>query len=71
MTQIVLSFVERIERLQEERATLDADIAEVFDEASKLGCTPDTLRKVIEIRAICQQAAVDPKFVEYWLEAGF
>lgn len=46
----LLSFVERIERLTEEKDTLGADIREVFDEAKGTGFDAKVLRKVIALR---------------------
>ncbi|MBG54083.1 MAG: DUF2312 domain-containing protein [Alphaproteobacteria bacterium] len=44
------SFVERIERLEEEKAALSADIKEVYAEAKGNGFDTKVLRKVISIR---------------------
>ena len=44
------SFVERIERLEEEKQALAADIKEVFAEAKGNGYDVKTLRKVVRIR---------------------
>lgn len=44
------SFVERIERLEEEKAALAADIKEVYAEAKGNGFDTKTLRKVISLR---------------------
>jgi uncharacterized protein (UPF0335 family) len=49
-TQLV-SVVERIERLLEERATLQEDIKEVFAEAKANGFDTKTLRRAIIYRA--------------------
>ena len=46
------SIVERIERLEEEKAALLADIREVFAEAKSNGYDPKILRQVIRIRKI-------------------
>lgn len=42
--------VERIERLEEEKATIAADIREVYSEAKANGFDVKTLRKVIALR---------------------
>ena len=43
------SFVQRIERLEEERAALGADIREVYSEAKSAGFDVKTLRQVIRL----------------------
>jgi uncharacterized protein (UPF0335 family) len=44
------SFIERIERLEEEKAGLAADIREVYAEAKGVGFDPKTMRQVVKIR---------------------
>ncbi len=44
------SFVERIERLEEEEAALSADVHEVFAEAKSTGFDTKTMRQVIRLR---------------------
>jgi uncharacterized protein (UPF0335 family) len=44
------SFIERIERLEEERRTLAADIKEVYAEAKGTGFDTKTMRQIIRIR---------------------
>jgi uncharacterized protein (UPF0335 family) len=44
------SFVDRIERLEEEKASLAADLKEVYGEAKALGFDTKVLRKVISLR---------------------
>src|ERR1700722_1763617 len=44
------SFVERIERLEEERRALGQDIKEVFSEAKGNGFDPKIMRQVIRLR---------------------
>jgi uncharacterized protein (UPF0335 family) len=44
------SFVERIERLQEEQKALGADIKDVFSEVKSAGFEPKILRKLISVR---------------------
>lgn len=46
------SFVERVERLNEEKDALLADIREVFSEAKGQGFCTKTLRKVIALRKL-------------------
>lgn len=44
------SFIERIERLEEEKAALMADIREVYAEAKTAGFDPKIMRKVVSLR---------------------
>jgi uncharacterized protein (UPF0335 family) len=44
------SFIQRIERLEEEKAALAADIREVYSEAKGSGFDPKIMRKVIALR---------------------
>ena len=44
------SFIERIERLEEEKKTLQADIKEVYAEAKGTGYDVKVLRKVVALR---------------------
>lgn len=49
------SIVERVERLEEEKANLSADLREVFSEAKGAGFDAKTLRQVVKLRKM------DPK----------
>ena len=49
--QRLKSFIQRIERLEEERKTLGADIREVYSEAKSAGFDAKIIRKVVSIRA--------------------
>ncbi|MGB0084358.1 MAG: DUF2312 domain-containing protein [Rhodomicrobiaceae bacterium] len=44
------AFIERIERLEEEKAALSADIREVFAEAKSTGFDTKALRAIIRMR---------------------
>src|SRR5205807_1983400 len=46
------SFVERVERLEEERAALTADIREVYSEAKGLGFDSKIMRQVVRMRKL-------------------
>lgn len=46
------SFVERVERLNEEKAALTADIREVYAEAKGVGFDTKTMRKVVALRRL-------------------
>ena len=44
------SFIQRIERLEEEKAALAADIREVYAEAKGNGFEPKVMRQVVRLR---------------------
>ena len=44
------SFIQRIERLEEEKKTISDDIREVFAEAKSNGFDPKIMRQVIRLR---------------------
>ena len=44
------SFIERIERLEEEKRALSADIKEVYSEAKGAGFDVKTMREIVKIR---------------------
>ena len=46
----IRSIVERIERLEEEKKAIAADIREIYNEAKTMGLEAKILRKVISIR---------------------
>lgn len=46
------SFVERIERLEEEKAALMEDIKEVYGEAKAFGLDAKALKKVVKLRSM-------------------
>ncbi len=46
------SFVERIERLEEEKAALSADIREIYSEAKSVGFDSKIIRQVIRLRKL-------------------
>lgn len=48
------AFVERIERLEEEKAALSADIREVYSEAKGSGFDIRIIRKVVALRKLDQ-----------------
>ena len=46
------AFVERVERLEEEKAALTADLKEVYAEAKSMGFDVKTLRTIVRIRKL-------------------
>ena len=57
------SFVERIERLEEEKKTVADDIKEVYGEAKSMGFDTKILRKVISIRKQDQNERMEQEAV--------
>ncbi|WP_417834727.1 DUF2312 domain-containing protein [Thalassospira xiamenensis] len=53
------SYVERIERLEEEKANLMADIKEVYGEAKALGYDVKILRQIIRLRKMEDHARTE------------
>lgn len=49
------AFVARIERLEEDKANVSADIKEVYLEVKSMGFDPKVMRKVIALRKIDRQ----------------
>jgi uncharacterized protein (UPF0335 family) len=50
------SFIERIERLEEEKAALSGDIREVYAEAKATGFDVKTIRQVVRLRKLDREA---------------
>lgn len=48
----LLSFIERIERLNEDQEQIAADLKQVFDEAKSAGYDPKYIRKMIQLRKL-------------------
>lgn len=46
------AYLQRIERLEEEKAELMADIREIYAEAKGDGFDPRTMRKIVRLRAM-------------------
>ena len=45
-------FIERVERLEEERGALGADIREVYAEAKAVGFEPKIMRQLVRLRRL-------------------
>ena len=64
------AFIERIERLEEERVTLQGDIKEVFAEAKGSGFDPKIMRQVLKLRKMETQERVEQEeLIELYLRA--
>jgi uncharacterized protein (UPF0335 family) len=48
------SFIERIERLEEDKKGLTADIREVYAEAKGTGFDPKVMRQVVKLRKMAE-----------------
>lgn len=46
----LLAFIERIERLEEEKKTIADDVKDVYGEAKAMGFDPKIMRKIISLR---------------------
>jgi len=57
------AFIERIERLEEEKAALMADIREVYAEAKGTGFDPKIMRQVVRLRKMEPDARQEQEFV--------
>jgi uncharacterized protein (UPF0335 family) len=44
------AFIERVERLEEEKAALAADVKEVYAEAKAVGFDPKIMRQIVKLR---------------------
>lgn len=49
------SFVERIEKLEEEKAAIGSDIRDVYSEAKGVGFNPKTIRKIVKLRKMDEE----------------
>lgn len=64
------AFIERIERLHEERKSLAEDVAEVYAEAKGNGFDPKIIRKVIALRTKDpDKRAEEETLTEFYLAA--
>ena len=57
------AFIERIERLEEEKAALMADIREVYAEAKGTGFDPRIMRQVVRLRKLEPDVRQEQDFV--------
>jgi uncharacterized protein (UPF0335 family) len=57
------SFVERIERLQEERTALNGDIREVFNEAKGNGFDAPAIRRIIAMRKMDEHVRLEAEAI--------
>lgn len=68
--QHLVSVVERIERIAEEKRALEDDIKEVFSEAKGLGFDTKTIRKVLALRKLDPAARKEQEaLIELYMSA--
>ena len=53
--EMLRQFIERVERLEEEKAGILADIRDVYSEAKGYGFDPKIMRQVVKMRAMDKQ----------------
>ena len=64
------SFIERIERLEEEKKVLMEDIKEIYAEAKAVGFEPKIIRKMVSIRKIeMQRRREEAELLELYMSA--
>lgn len=59
----LLSFVERIERLEEEKKELTADIAEILKEAKGQGFDTKVIKEIIKLRKMMSNDRAEFEFL--------
>ncbi len=57
--EMLRQYVERIERLEEEKKALMADIRDVYSEAKGHGLNPIIMRQVIKMRSMDKQDLIE------------
>ncbi|MGH1376669.1 MAG: GapR family DNA-binding domain-containing protein [Alphaproteobacteria bacterium] len=65
----IRSFVERVERLEEERAALAEDVKEVLAEAEGVGFSKKVIKTVVKVRKNKRQFEDDLSLVETYMAA--
>lgn len=53
------SFIERIERLTEEKDGIQADIRDIYAEAKATGYEPKIMRKIVKMRKMTKDALME------------
>lgn len=60
---LLLSYIERVERLEEEKKALSNDIKEVFEEAKYNKIDVSAMRKILQMRKMDEQERVELDFI--------
>lgn len=69
-TNELKSYVDRIERLEEEKAAITADIKSVYDEAGSSGLDKKTLKRVVTLRKTPEEKRDEEQnLIELYLQA--
>lgn len=64
------SFIERVERLEEEKKTLGEDIRDVYSEAKAIGFEPKIMRKIVSLRkANLEKRREEQELLELYMAA--
>jgi uncharacterized protein (UPF0335 family) len=64
------SFIERIERLEEEKAALSGDIKEVYSEAKSSGFETKIIRQIVRLRKMdAQERAEQEQLLDVYKQA--
>lgn len=64
------AFIERIERLEEEKKALSGDIKGIYAEAKANGFDPKTMRKVVRLRAMdADKRRAEQVILDFYMEA--
>lgn len=62
-SQKLQSYIERIERLEEERRELGADVREIFAEAKGNGFDTKTMRQILRLRKMTPADRAESEFL--------
>lgn len=57
------AFIERIERLEEEKKTIADDVKEIYGEAKSMGYDAKVIRKVVAIRKLDQNERMEQEAI--------
>ena len=57
--KVLAGYVERVERLNEERSALGADISDIYKEAKSQGFDAKTMREMIKLRKMDAEARAE------------
>ena len=64
------AFIERVERLEEEKRAIADDIKQVYIEAKSVGFDPKIMRKVVSLRRMDRDRRIEEeRLVELYLDA--
>ena len=62
------SYIERIEKLEEDRAALAADVRDIYTEAKATGFDAKTMRKIVALRKKSQEERkIEQETIEFYM----